>query len=45
VTTLIACIIGAYALAYAVVIAALLIFARSIKTKEHTEIGLKAKGK
>jgi hypothetical protein len=45
VTTFIACVIAAYAVGYVAVIAALLIFARSIKTKEHTEIGLKAKGK
>jgi hypothetical protein len=37
-------IIVAYAVGYVAVIAALLIFARTIKTKEHTELGLKAKG-
>jgi hypothetical protein len=45
VTTLIAIIAVAYAIGYVAVIAALLIFARSIRTKEHTELGLKAKGK
>jgi hypothetical protein len=43
VTTLIACIIVAYGVAYVAIIAALLIFARTIKTREHTELGLKAK--